>query len=174
MNKEQVTKLLLKIKANYQMFSIEDYVIEEWCNRLSKYNYEDITKKLEDYIEYHKEPPLINDLTEGLLKIGDEFKLDGYVFCSRCGRKYNSIEEADECYERDIMLNQINKYCNMFDIDKKKYFKDESIKELSKNYDRFLLDVIECQKKRPLLKGKDLQGLRVYYKNVLRGKDEKK
>lgn len=174
MTKEQVYTIIKRIKANYSTFRDTDVdVIQEWCNRLSKYNYEEVLKKLEDYIEYAKEPPLINDLTENLIKIDDIKEIKGYFLCSKCGKKCNSIEEADECYERDLTLNLINKYCNIFNLDKTKYFKDDTLKEINKNYDKFVLKVIECQKKTPLLVGRDLQGLRIYYKNVLRGKDEK-
>lgn len=174
MTKEEVYKIIKRIKANYSTFRDTDIdVIQEWCNRLSKYNYEEVLKKLEDYLEYAKEPPLINDLTENLNKANQEFKIDGYIICSKCGKKYETIEDADKCYERDLTLNQINKYCNIFNIDKNKYFKNDTYEELNKNYDTFLLDVIEQQKKTPLLVGKDLQALRVYYKNVLRSKNEK-
>lgn len=174
MTKEEVYKIIKRIKANYSTFRDTDVdVVQEWCNRLSKYNYEDVLNRLEDYLEYAKEPPLINDLTENLIKKGDEFKLEGYIICSKCGKKCNTIEEADECYERDLTLNQVNKYCNIFDIEKSKYFKNDTLEELNKNYDRFLLEVIEHQKITPLLVGKDLQALRIYYKSVLRRKNER-
>lgn len=174
MTKEQVYKIIKRIKANYSTFRDTDVdVIQEWCNRLSEYNYEDILINLEKYLEYAKEPPLINDLTSNLIKHDDAVDQERYIICSRCGKKYKTLEEVDKCYERDITLKQVNKYCNIFNLDKKIYFKDDSYEELNKNYDNFLLDVIEHQKKNPLLTGKDLQGLRTYYKNVLRRKNEK-
>jgi len=174
MTKEQIYYIIKRIKANYSTFRDTDKdVIQEWCNRLSKYNYEEVLKQLENYIEYAKEPPLINDLTENLKKIDDKKETNGYIICSRCGKKYKDIEEADKCYERDITLNQINKYCNIFNLEKKRYFKNDSYEELNNNYDNFLLEVIEQQKKNPLLVGKDLQGLRIYYKNVLRSKNDR-
>jgi hypothetical protein len=174
MTNEQVYYIIKRIKANYSTFRDNDIdVIEEWRSRLSKYNYEEVLNKLENYLEYAKEPPLINDLTEDLSKIDNNQKLDGYIVCSKCGKKYKTYEEVEKCYEKDITLNQINKYCNIFNLDKNKYFKNDTLDELNKNYDKFLLDVIEYQKKTPLLKGKDLQGLRAYYKNVLRSANEK-
>lgn len=174
MTKDEVYKIIKKIKANYSTFRDTDKdVIQEWYDRLSKYNYEEVFKKLENYVEYAKEPPLINDLTESLNKIDEEFKIEGYIICSRCGKKYKTIEESDKCYERDITLSQVNRYCNIFSLDKNKYFKNNTLEELNKNYDTFLLEIIEQQKKKPLLVGKDLQALRIYYKNVLRSKNEK-
>lgn len=174
MTKDQVYKIIKKIKANYSTFRDTDVdVIQEWCDRLSEYNYDQILNKLKDYVEYAKEPPLINDLTENVDKIYQDKGFDGYIICSRCQKKYKTMQEADQCYERDLTLNQVNKYCKIFNLNRNDYFKDDSYEELNKNYDNFLLKIIEYQKKNPLLNGKDLQGLRIYYKNVLRRNNER-
>lgn len=68
MTRAELQNFMQKIKANYQEFSVEKYVIDEWYNRLKNFDLEDVNKKLEKHLhgEYRKAVPRLNFIVDGL------------------------------------------------------------------------------------------------------------
>lgn len=68
MNKAELKGFMEKIKANYQEFSIESYVVNEWYSKLKDFDIEDVEKKLEQHLngEYRKSIPRLNFIASGL------------------------------------------------------------------------------------------------------------
>lgn len=171
MQEEEVREIMSIIKSNYQNFSINEEVINEWCRRLSIYDYEDIKHQLDSYLEYGEEPPRINQLTYGVTpKEKKEEKFNGYVYCSKCGKAYTDLKKVDECYERDLDIEYILKMCIKFNLNPNDYFGDinrVSLASINRNYDNFIIKLGQLQKEKNILSGNELKGLRGYYKNVI-------
>ncbi|MBQ4263095.1 MAG: hypothetical protein IJB83_02485 [Bacilli bacterium] len=172
MNEEEVIKIMQRIKNNFSQFrSAEQNVIEEWCKRLKDYDFDEVMRELESYFEYATEPPLISTLTQNLKKKTEPKEPTGIFMCNRCRKRFRSIKEADECEERDKSLKYIIKMCDVFDINPNEYFKPYatrcSLKEINDNYETFMRRVCKEQQKNPKLHGLELEGLRMYYREVL-------
>lgn len=88
MTRAELQNFMQKIKANYQEFSIEKYVIDEWYNRLKNFDLEDVNKKLEKHLhgEYRKAVPRLNFIVDGLKTPAQkEAEQVIRVRCSYCG-----------------------------------------------------------------------------------------
>lgn len=88
MTKDELRGFMKKIKANYQEFSIEEYVVNEWYNRLKNFDLEDVNKKLEKHLhgEYRKVVPRLNFIVDGLKTPAQkEAEQVIRVRCSYCG-----------------------------------------------------------------------------------------
>lgn len=172
MTRDEVMALFRRIKANYSTFRSDNLdVIEEWAKKLSEYDCDEINENLIDYIEYEREEPKLCDLTFGLKKLKNKSNIKATYVCSTCGKKYNSLEKCNECYELDRTLSYITKMSDLLGINANEYFKPYytrcSVSEINRNYNDWILRVVEEQKKNPLLKGRELESLRSYYKHVI-------
>lgn len=88
MTRAELQNFMQKIKANYQEFSVEKYVIDEWYNRLKNFDLEDVNKKLEKHLhgEYRKTVPRLNFIVDGLKTPAQkEAEQVIRVKCSYCG-----------------------------------------------------------------------------------------
>lgn len=65
---EETFDFMTKIKAHYQEFSTEDYVVKEWYKKLEPYDLEDVEKKFEQHLngEYRKSIPRLFSIADGL------------------------------------------------------------------------------------------------------------
>ena len=171
MQENEVRQIMSIIKSNYQNFSVNEDVINEWCRRLSSYSYEDIRNQLDNYLDYGEEPPRINQLTYGVKTLEQkQNEFNGYVYCSKCGKRYNDFKKANECYERDMDIQYILKMCIKFNLNPNDFFGDinrASLNTINKYYDDFIIKLGQLQKENNVLSGNELKGLRVYYKNVI-------
>jgi hypothetical protein len=174
MIEEQTKKLLKRIKANYPSFRNDNEdVIKEWHTRLKNYLYEDIDYSLDRYLEAdNQEAPRVNSITYGIKTIKEQNQeIVGIFYCSSCHKGFQSLIEANECYERDRTIAYITKMCKLFGINADDYFKPQlktcSTNEIDKHYNEFIIRIIEEQKKNPKLKNIELMGLREYYKHVI-------
>lgn len=176
MKKDEVYELLNRIKANYSDFrNTNEDVIKEWNRRLYEYDPEEINNALDKYLEYGDKPPLINQLTEGLKKTNERLELRGTFICPNCGLKYSTYEACLECVDRDRTLAYITKMSEKFNLNPNEYFLPSytRCKDLNTNYDKWIYRIIQEQKQNPILKEKELIGLRQYYKYVLAPKGYK-
>lgn len=88
MNKAELKSFMEKIKANYQEFSIEGYVVNEWYKRLKDYDIEDVEKKFEQHLngEYRRTVPRLNFIAGGLKTPTEkEASQTIRVRCQHCG-----------------------------------------------------------------------------------------
>lgn len=181
MNEEEVKELLKKIKANYQDFQIDkEYIIDEWCERLSHYSKEEVYQNLENHFNgpRNNEIPRLSSLTKNIitveLKESREKDPEGVFYCQWCGTDYNSLIEVKECQERCLRLKYIAKMMDLFLIDPIETFGKSiyrcSLKELNNNYDDFIKKVIKAESENHKLNSMELQGLKAYYENCLKNK----
>lgn len=88
MTKSETIHFLQKIKAYYQNFIIEDYVVNEWADRLKPYSVDDVYRKFDEHLKGEKknEIPKIHFITKFLKtpeqKVSSE-KIN--IRCSVCG-----------------------------------------------------------------------------------------
>lgn len=68
MTKSEVVHFMNKIKSYYQNFSTEDYVVDEWYDRLKRYNIDDVYRKFDDHLngKYRNDIPKLHFITRYL------------------------------------------------------------------------------------------------------------
>lgn len=104
MTRTEVVDFMKVIKAYYQNFIVEDYVIDEWYKQLSKYEKDDVYEKFEEHLkgDYQTQPPKLHYLTK-FLKTPEEKekakKVPYLVACNLCG-KFMSLDEYTEHYDK--------------------------------------------------------------------------
>lgn len=105
MTKNEVRTFMLKIKSYFQTFSMEDYVINEWMQKLKDYDVSDLYDKLDFHLkgEYKDNPPKLHFLTMHLKTVNQkakQFKM--YVECKHCGTEFDystQEQEFEHCQE---------------------------------------------------------------------------
>ncbi len=102
MTKQEVASFLERIKANYQSFLLEPYVLEEWYGWLKDYDKADVYKKFEEHLkgDYNSQIPKAHFITKFLTKSVDKGKTRNYkVICSNC-KKVVFLTEYQKHMER--------------------------------------------------------------------------
>lgn len=88
MTRSETIHFLQKIKSYYQNFIIEDYVVNEWADRLKPYSADDVYRKFDEHLngERKNEIPKIHFITR-FLKTPEQKKASGKINirCSVCG-----------------------------------------------------------------------------------------
>lgn len=111
MTKSEVINFMKKIKAYYDYFTIEDYKIGEWYDKLKKYDLEDVYRKFDQHLvgELKDSPPKLHYITKYLLTPEEKAqdRSDYIVDCNLCNQtmklsKYN--EHYDKCSSINYLL----------------------------------------------------------------------
>lgn len=115
MTKSEVVDFMKVIKAYYQNFLVEDYVVDEWYKQLSKYEKDDVYEKFEEHLkgDYQTQPPKLHYLTKYLKTPEEKEKskqVPYLVACNLCGNfmsldEYN--EHYDKCLTEEIVYREI-------------------------------------------------------------------
>ena len=112
MEKNEVKKLISKIKAYYYYFALEKDSMQEWFDKLENYDFVDVSKKVEEHLksEEAKEPPKLHYLTKNILttKQKEQAKNGYLVECNLCHR-WMPIEEYDNHYDRCLSIEYLIK-----------------------------------------------------------------
>lgn len=159
MNKLETLHFMKKIKAYYQNFSIEEYIVDEWADKLKKYDINDVYQKLDQHLngEYKNEIPKLHFITK-YLKSADEKKdiNDIYFKCARCNKnialadhsnhvaRHNAIDYIQSrCYliNREYNYEELlnipqNEFDNLYDLFIEQIYEkvpDENEKQRLKN-----------------------------------------
>lgn len=88
MTKTEVLHFMKKIKSYYQNFAIEDYILDEWYDRLKPYSIEDVYKKLDEHLkgEYKNEIPKLHFITRYLKTPTEKVAAERILIkCAYCG-----------------------------------------------------------------------------------------
>lgn len=141
MTKSEVIHFMEKIKAYYQTFAMEQYVVNEWYDKLKSYDINDVYKKLDEHLsgEYKNEIPKLHYITK-YLKTPTEKKNSGIynVRCIECGKTMR-IEEYDSHIARHNSIRYIkaneNKIGKTFNVDELFMLSQNSFDKL---YDLFI------------------------------------
>ena len=141
MTREELKSFMTKIKANYQEFSTEDYVVKEWYKKLEPYDLEDVEVKLEKHLsgEQRKTPPRLFYIADGLkTALRKEIEANVVIRCPYCENKIT----ADK-YE-----NHIARHNSIYYIKSKEHYLGQNYNEekmmsayqvhFDKFYDKFL------------------------------------
>lgn len=145
MTKQEVVTFLERIKANYQSFPQEGYVLNEWYERLKDYDKEDVYKKFEEHLngELSSQIPKIHFITKFLKKSADKGKEQGYkVICSYC-KKALPLSEYQKHMERHNSIEYMKLHSKMF-----KTFNEEKLlkmpeEDFKKIYDQWIEKLCE-------------------------------
>lgn len=87
MTKTEVLHFMKKIKSYYQNFAIEDYILDEWYDRLKPYNIEDVYKKLDEHLtgKYQNDIPKLHFITRYLKTPKEKYQEQNIIVrCSVC------------------------------------------------------------------------------------------
>jgi len=111
MTKAETLKLLNKIKAYYSNFSLEDYVKEEWIERLKPYEQEDVLDKFEEHLQGDKakEPPKLHFITKYLLTTEQKKRYTGdfIINCNLCGKEMPLKEYDNVHYKKCLLIKSL-------------------------------------------------------------------
>ena len=178
MTNDEIDTLINAIKNTYPNFSINKGVLEEWTRRLSNYDYEDIQNAFNKYVlAGNKETISLVDLIRDVRTKEQKKPISGDFFCLRCNKHYDNIEDADRCYELDMDKSYITRMSKKFNIDETEYFGDLKYADLdtiNNNYQDFIIRLVEENEEKRLLKGLELDGLMLYYNNIIASKSNKR
>lgn len=146
MTKSEVTHFMEKIKAYYQNFSLEGYVVNEWYDKLKKYDINDVYKKLDEHLsgEYRNEIPKLHFITKYLQTPTEKIKSEIIkVRCFKC----NEIILLDE-YEKHISRHNSIEYIKKNEKRIKRTFDEDKLfnltqVEFERLYDKFIEELVE-------------------------------
>lgn len=146
MTKQEVIHFMEKIKAHYQSFSMESYVINEWYDKLKHYEINDVYKKLDDHLkgEYQNEIPKLHYITKYLQTPTE--KKDSEIIkvrCERCGKTI-LLQEHDLHLARHNSVDYIKKNESNINrsFDKEKLLNATQV-EFDRLYDKFIEELYE-------------------------------
>lgn len=135
MTKQEVINFMKKIKANYSDFPMEDYVINEWYDRLKPYDVDDVYLKLDQHLkgERCQKIPKIHYITKYLKNPSEKGKsVDNYLIdCNLCHRTM-TLKQYDDHYGKCLSIRYLMKKIgnvsyeeleDLYDKDKETYDK---------------------------------------------------
>lgn len=107
------------IKAHYQNFLVEDYVIEEWYRVLQDYDFDEVMNKFVDHLtgDNYKDLPQVYQLVRDLQTIEEKSKSNEVnnqikVCCNLCERWMNMGEYKNHyarCLDIEYLVKQSEK-----------------------------------------------------------------
>lgn len=136
MTKEETLDFMSKVKAHYQEFSTEDYVVKEWYEKLKPYDLADVEKKFEQHLngEYKKTIPRLFSITSGLKTPEQKQKASVIrIRCQYCGKQIE-LEKLDNHIARHNSIFYIkSKECYL----NKQYNEEQLLDAYQVHFDRF-------------------------------------
>lgn len=147
--------------------------MNEWSKRLKGYDYNEVLEQLDIYVaSKDDEPPTFGILTHPLrtFEQKEQDAAPGYYHCTRCGKKYLSMEEADNCFERDLDISYIKRISKKLGINPAEFFGDlriVTLETINKNYTNFIKKVVLVEKEKNVLNNFEKQGINGYWKHVI-------
>ena len=148
---KETNQFMERIKSHYQEFIVDDFKIKEWHKELSKFDLEDVNKKLDEHLkssEYGEYIPKLFFLTKYLIPSKDKGKIKHYVVkCQLCNCDIPD-SEYDEHYRRcssaSTIVRDMKLYFNLT-VDYQQLMLMNPI-EFEKTYQRYLNKMLESDK----------------------------
>lgn len=111
MNKTETIKFMKKVKTYFPTFSIEDYVVDEYVNKLKPYSLNDLNERFEYYLqnENQNDPPKLHYLIK-FLKTEEEKgkeKNDYIIRCNLCGEEMYLKEYDTTHYKKCLLITAL-------------------------------------------------------------------
>lgn len=150
MDKIEVLHFMQKIKAYYQNFAIEEYIVNEWHDRLKNYDVDDVYMKFEQHLkgEYKNEIPKLHFITKYLKTTNEKINSKpSCVLCGKCKKQLN-LSDYDQHISRHNSVEYLLKKSEKFNIaigyDETQLFNldEETFNEL---YDAFVEELYEVE-----------------------------
>ena len=144
MTKNEVKTFMLRIKSYYQQFSTENYVLEEWYEKVKDYELKDLHNKLDFHLngEYSDKIPQLHFLTRNLKTVKQKQNhKSAYIPCRICGKEFelNTQEhEWDKCEERCRRIQYLKAQATKHNFKINTELKMLSIDELDQIYYKVL------------------------------------
>lgn len=137
MNKKEVQDLLKLIDRVYKTnYSVDKDIINDWYKVLEKYDFDDMTKSLDYYMEHYTEyPPKVYNLTKGYQTTETKHLLDhAKTRCFFCNKEIDFDDEkhVDKCRSIEFIRSAVRRFKGQ-EIDKEKYL-NMSKEEFDKYY----------------------------------------
>ena len=140
MTKPEVIHFMQKIKAHYPEFNInEKFIINEWYDKLKKYDINDVYRKLDQHLEgeFQKQPPRLHYITR-YLKTPEEKKReqskDFLIRCNLCHQEMwlSEYEEThfNKCSSIKYIQNTLKKNGYKAEYEKLENMDNEEFKKL--------------------------------------------
>lgn len=151
MEKRETIEFMNRIKSHYQEFIVDDFKIKEWYKELSKFDLEDVNKKLDEHLkssEYGEYIPKLFFLTKYLIPSEDKGKIKHYVVkCQLCNCDIPD-SEYDDHYRRCSSANTIVRDMKLYFNSKADYQQLMLMNpvEFEKTYQRYLNKMLESDK----------------------------
>lgn len=142
MTKTETIHFMQKIKSYYQNFSIEDYVVDEWADRLKGFDIEEAYKKLDMHLngEYKSDPPKLHYITNALKKTKTVLKAENIkTRCSIC----NQVMEYPKLDLHMARHNSINYIKSREHYLKQTYNEEKMLEAYQAHFDRFYKKFLE-------------------------------
>ncbi len=148
MTKEESTKIVDRLKIYRQNFMIGNNVYSEWFKVLEPYDFEDVNKKLEEYLKNADNYNRIPDpyyLTKFLNTIEQKTKKGVIIVsCPLCNKKINDLEFSNHynrCLSVKFLCKESKKYFNReLDYEKLMSASDKKFGDFYWNFSKKLLD----------------------------------
>ena len=141
MQKLEVIEFMKKIKAYYQTFSMEDYVVREWQEKLKPYDATDVYQKLEQHLngELKDQIPKLHYIIRYLRTSAEKLRpaVDYQIDCNLCGRTMRLSQyerHYDKCSSICYLLDILRKQDRSIDY---QYLANISQEKFNQIYERY-------------------------------------
>ena len=135
MKNSEVVDLLELIDRVYKTeYAKNKDIVSDWYKVLKNYDFDDMTKSLDYYMEHYTEyPPKVYNLTKGYQTIEAKHILDhAYTRCEFCNKQisFDDTKHVDKCRSIEFIVSVCRRFKNQ-NIDKERY-KEMSEEEFNK------------------------------------------
>ena len=131
MKNSEVVDLLELIDRVYKTdYAKNKDIVSDWFKVLRNYDFNDITKSIDYYMENYTEyPPKVYNLTKGYQTIETKHLLDhAKTRCIFCGKKidFNNTKHEDRCRSVEYIKSAVRRFKNQeIDIDRYRTMNEE-------------------------------------------------
>ena len=148
MTKEESSRIVDRVKIYRQNFVIGNSIYAEWFRILEPYDYEDVNKKLEEYLRNADNYNRIPDpyyLTKFLNTIEQKEKKEVIIVsCTLCGKKINILEyeiHYSRCLSAKYLCKESKKHFNReLDYERLMNAPDKKFEDFYWDFSKKLLD----------------------------------
>lgn len=135
MKQSEVVDLIKMIDRVYKTdYAGDGDIVKDWYKVLKNYDFSDMTKSLDYYMENYTEyPPKVYNLTKGYQTIETKHLLDhAYTRCMFCGKviKLGDTTHEDRCRSIEFIKSAVRRFKNQeIDVERYRNMSDEEFKK---------------------------------------------
>lgn len=135
MKQSEVVDLIKMIDRVYKTdYAGDGDIVKDWYKVLKNYDFSDMTKSLDYYMENYTEyPPKVYNLTKGYQTIETKHLLDhAYTRCMFCGKSisFNDKKHEDRCRSIEFIKSAVRRFKGQeIDVERYKAMSNEEFKK---------------------------------------------